>query len=254
MARTEHYSSLHGRGVLVTGGADGIGAATVAAFARAGARVAFFDIQTDLAVALVEELADCDHQPVFIECDVTDLARVEAAVTQATEEVGPILTLVNNAALDDREAIEDISAESFDKAINVNLRHVIFTSKWVLPQMKANGGGAIVNMTSVAWMRGTFDMQVYATAKAGIVGFTNSLARQVGADGIRVNAIAPGLVVTERQKRLWWDPESLEKSVDRACLKELIYPEDVAKLALFLGSDESSKITKHCVLINGGSL
>jgi NAD(P)-dependent dehydrogenase (short-subunit alcohol dehydrogenase family) len=244
------YESLKGRTVIITGGASGIGAAFVRAFAENGARVAFLDLQEDTGRALAAELGQ-----MFVPCDLTDIAALRGALETIRAALGPAAVLVNNAANDQRYDFAEITPDQFDRTIAINFRHVFFASQAIVPQMRELGHGSIVNMSSVSWMRGIPYLEAYASAKAAIVGFTNTLARAVGKDRIRVNAIAPGMVLTERQRRLWFQDES-QIEVGRAaqCLPDLIAPEDIANLALFLASDDSRLITKQCISINAGVL
>jgi NAD(P)-dependent dehydrogenase (short-subunit alcohol dehydrogenase family) len=243
------YDSLAGRVVIITGGASGIGAAFVRRFAGNAARVAFLDIDVAAGEALAEQTGAR-----FFACDLCDIPAVEATIQRIGTEVGPASVLVNNAANDRRIGFSGLTQAAYDEMMAVNFRHVVFASQAVLPQMRACGGGSIINMSSVAWMGGGREMEIYAAAKAAIVGFTNSLARDVGPDRIRVNAIAPGMVLTERQRRLWFQDESkITEMVSRQCLPDLITVQDIANLALFLAADDSRSITKQCFVINAGS-
>jgi NAD(P)-dependent dehydrogenase (short-subunit alcohol dehydrogenase family) len=248
------YHDLTGRTVIITGGASGIGAAFVRAFAQSGCRVAFLDIQEEAGHRLVDSLrAEALETPLFIACDLLDAAAIRDAVQAANVAFGPASVLVNNAASDQRQEFEEVTPESFDWMMGVNLRHVFFASQAVVPQMRSLGYGSIINMSSIAWMGGAPRMEAYAAAKAAIVGFTNSLARKLGPLRIRVNAIAPGMIITERQRELWFQDESqIAAGVARQALPDLVTPEDVARLALFLGSDASRAITKQCILVDGG--
>ena len=250
------YDSLKGRAVIVTGGASGIGAAFVRGFAANAARVAFLDVQDAAGAALAEEIgASADPAPLFVRCDLTDVTALRAALADVRAALGPAAVLVNNAANDQRHEFAALTPEEFDATIAVNLRHVLFAAQAVVPQMQELGYGSIINMSSVAWMRGIPGLETYAAAKAAIVGFTNSLARRVGPYRIRVNAIAPGMVLTERQRRLWFQDESLvEAGRANQFLPDLIAPEDIANLALFLASDDSRLITKQTISVNAGVL
>ena len=244
------YDSLKDRTVIVTGGASGIGAAFVRAFAENGSRVAFLDLQQEAGAVLAAELGQ-----MFVRCDLTDIDALKAALAQIRTALGPAAVLINNAANDQRYEFAAQSAEEFDRTIAVNLRHVFFAAQAVVPQMQELGYGSIVNMSSVAWMRGIPGLEAYAAAKAAIVGFTNSLARRLGPSRIRVNAIAPGMVLTERQRRLWFQDESqIEANRAQQILPDLIAPEDIANLALFLAADDSRLITKQCIPVNAGIL
>ncbi len=244
-----NYPSLAGRTAIITGGATGIGAAFVRGFVHNDARVAFLDMAVPEGEALAAETG-----ALFLPCDLRDVPALTAALAGAAAALGPTQVLVNNAARDTRMNFDTLTEAEFEEGMSVNFRHVVFACRAVLPSMRAQGGGAIVNMSSVAWMGGGREMEVYAAAKAAIVGFTNSLARDAGPDRIRVNAIAPGMVLTERQRRLWFQDESrITDLLSRQCLPDLIAVEDVADLALFLAADDSRAITKQCFMINGGS-
>ena len=244
------YESLRSRTVIVTGGASGIGEAFVRAFAENEARVAFLDVQADAGAALAGEL-----RQMFVPCDLTDINALRVALAEIRDAFGPAAVLVNNAANDQRYEFAAQTLDEFDRTIAVNLRHVFFAAQAVVPQMQELGYGSIINMSSVAWMRGIPGLEAYAAAKAAIVGFTNSLARRVGPSRIRVNAIAPGMVLTERQRRLWFqDERQIEANRANQCLPDLIAAEDIANLALFLAADDSRLITKQCISVNAGVL
>ncbi|UWU89637.1 SDR family NAD(P)-dependent oxidoreductase [Bradyrhizobium sp. CB1015] len=248
------YSSLAGRVVLITGGASGIGAAFVRAFAGQGARVGFLDIDRDAGEALIREIAaSSGPAPLFVPCDLLDIDALRSAMAEAHRSLGDAAVLVNNAANDQRQVLAEVTPAEFDWMIGVNLKHVFFTAQAVVPQMQARGGGSIINMSSIAWMRGAPALPVYAAAKAAIVGFTNSLARSVGPDRIRVNAIAPGMVITERQRRLWYpDDRVIAEMRSRQAVPDAVTPEDIANMALFLASDDSQRITSQCFRVDGG--
>jgi D-xylose 1-dehydrogenase len=248
------YAGLADRVVLITGGASGIGAAFVRAFAAQRARVAFLDIDTDAGAALVRAVtSECGSAPLFVPCDLLDIDALRAAMAQVHTSLGDAAVLVNNAANEQRKMLSEVTPAEFDWMIGVNLKHVFFASQAVVPQMQARGGGSIINMSSVAWMRGAPALPAYAAAKAAIVGFTNSLARLVGPDRIRVNAIAPGMVTTERQRRLWFpDEQKIAEFRARQAIPDAVTPDDIAALALFLASDESQRITRQCFQVDGG--
>jgi D-xylose 1-dehydrogenase len=248
------YAGLADRVVLITGGASGIGAAFVRAFAAQGARVAFLDIDADAGKTLVREVAAISRSaPLFVPCDLLNIDALRAAMAEVHGTLGDAAVLVNNAANDQRQVLAEVTPAEFDWTIGVNLKHVFFAAQAVVPQMQARGGGSIVNMSSVAWMRGAPALPVYAAAKAAIVGFTNSLARLVGPGRIRVNAIAPGMVITERQRRLWFpDEQQIAEVRSRQAIPDAVTPEDIARVALFLASDESLRITRQCFQVDGG--
>lgn len=248
------YAGLAGRVVLITGGASGIGAAFVRAFAAQQSRVAFLDIDTDAGEALAREVKSASGAaPLFVPCDLMNIDALRGAMAQVQKSLGDAAVLVNNAANDQRQVLSEVTPAEFDWMIGVNLKHVFFASQAVVPQMRARGGGSIINMSSVAWIRGAPALQAYAAAKAAVVGFTNSLARLVGPDRIRVNAIAPGMVITERQRRLWYpDDKQIAEFRTRQAIPDGVTPDDIANLALFLASDESQRITRQCFQVDGG--
>jgi NAD(P)-dependent dehydrogenase (short-subunit alcohol dehydrogenase family) len=247
------YPSLRDRVVLVTGGGSGIGEAIVEQFALQGARVAFVDIAVECSTELVTRLTpQCSHPPLFVRCDLTDISSLQKAMKEITSQLGPPRVLINNAGSDDRHRFEDITPEYWDQRMNVNLRHQFFAAQAVAPGMKAAGGGSIVNMSSIAWMIPSPDLSVYVAAKSAIVGMTRSIAHHLGADNIRVNCVLPGLIVTERQRRLWMSQEYEAEVLSRQCIKRLLIPDDVARLLLFLAADDSSAMTNQTHIIDGG--
>ena len=252
--QSPNYPDLRDQVILVTGGASGIGAAHVAAFAAAGARVRFVDIQAQQGEALARDLCAVGHDVRFLPCDLLDLEQLRSAIKQIDAEDGPIFGLVNNAAVDQRHGFMDITAADFDRMMQLNLRHVVFAAQFVAPQMRMLGRGSIVNTSSVAWMRGITNLQLYSAAKAAIIGLTNSLARELGPDRIRVNAVAPGNVPTPRQHALWSNPERDARMRELQCLPDTILPADIANAAVFLCSDAARMITKQCITVNAGSL
>jgi len=254
MTPRSHYPDMANRVALVTGGASGIGEAHVRTFAASGAKVAFIDKQDELGRALEAELAAAGATVAFIACDLVDIDALGVAIDSVAARLGPVHSLINNAAVDQRHAVDAMTASDFDWMMNVNLRHAVFAAQRVLPQMRLAGGGSIVNTSSVAWMRGIADVPLYSAAKAAVIGFTNSLARAAGPDRIRVNAIAPGFVATPRQRALWHDAEAERRTIALQCLPDPIVPQDIAEAALFLCSDAGRMITKQCLTINGGSL
>lgn len=253
MAGLATFPSLEDRVVLITGGASGIGAELVRQFAHNGARVAFLDIQEEPAGALVAELAPCAHPPRYRHCDVTDIPALRSAIEQVRTRLGPITVLVNNAGNDERHQSHEVSPEYWKRALALNLDHQFFACQAVRPQMQAAGGGAIINLSSIAWMGGgAANLVAYSAAKAAIVGMTNSLAREFGEDRIRVNAIAPGAVITPRQLELWYSDAQVDAIVARQCLKERLQAADVARMVLFLAADDGRMITKQCFVVDAG--
>lgn len=249
------FPDLDGAPVFITGGGSGIGASLVAHFAAQRSRVAFVDIAAEPSEALAAEIqAAGDPKPLFIQCDLRDIEALRAAVAAAAGAHGPITVLVNNAARDDRHGTEDVTVDYWDERMAVNLRHQFFAAQAVWPLMKTAGGGSIINFGSISWMIGQGGMPAYTTAKAAIMGLTRSLARDLGPDGIRVNSIAPGWIMTERQQQLWLDEDGERELMSRQCLKRKLYPEDVARFALFLAADDSSAMTNQTYICDGGWL
>lgn len=246
------YPSLHDRVVFISGGGSGIGATMVEAFAAQGASVAFVDIDKEGAAKVVERAGAIGQKPLFIECDLTNLAALEAAMEETGQRLGPITALINNAANDTRRDLAEVTEADWDWAMAVNLKHQFFAAQIAARSMRAAGGGSIVNFSSVAWMTGVPKLSVYSAAKAAVVGMTNSLARELGGDNIRVNCIAPGAVMTERQRRLWFNDADLAKMIARQCLPRAIDADAVASAALFLAADDSGMITKHCLVVDAG--
>jgi NAD(P)-dependent dehydrogenase (short-subunit alcohol dehydrogenase family) len=247
------YPSLEGRAVVVTGGATGIGESIVAHFARQGSRVAFLDIQDEPARRLVEDLtAEGCPAPLYLHCDLTDVAALKSAVEQILAAYGTVDVLVNNAANDQRHSLEEVTPEYWDRSIATNLRPQFFMVQAVLPAMRKAGRGSIINMSSISWMIPSTGAALYITAKAAVVGLTRTLAHELAQNNIRVNAVLPGAIVTERQKRLWYTPEYKAEIMASQALKRDIMPADVARLALFLAADDSSAITNQSYIVDGG--
>lgn len=246
------YPDLVGKVVLITGGGSGIGEAMTRAFARQGARVAFIDFAADPSRALVESLASEGRTVLFENCDLTDVEALRAAILRIAEALGPVRILVNNAGNDARHATPDVTPAFFDRTVAVNLKHQFFCAQAVLEGMKAAGGGAIVNMGSASWMVGQGGMAVYTACKSAVLGLTRSLARDYGAFGIRVNAVAPGWIMTERQRRLWLTPQAERKLMEEQCLPRLLVPDDIARFVLFLASDEAGACTAGHFVVDGG--
>jgi len=247
------YPSLRGRVVAITGGASGIGAAMVEAFAANGARVAFLDLQKEAGEQLAARLrSTAPNAPLFLACDLTNIAALESAVAQIIQTLAPVEVLVNNAGNDTRHTIDQVTPEFWDCTIAQNLKHQFFMAQAVIPGMRAARRGSIINMSSISWIIPSTSVPVYVTAKAGIVGMTRTLAHELGPDNIRVNAILPGAILTERQRRLWFTPEYEAEILANQALKRLILPEEVARLALFLAADDSAAITSQSYVIDGG--
>ena len=246
------YPSLQDRAVVITRGATGIGATLVESFVAQGARVGFVDLDAGSGAELATRLAGSRHAPVFVEADLTDIAALDAAFSTLRAQIGPIAALLNNAANDRRHRIDDTTSESWDAGIAVNLKHQFFAAKNVAADMKANGGGSIINFGSVSWMLKQGGMPVYTTSKAAVQGLTRSLARDFGPFNIRVNTLVPGWVMTEKQIRLWLDDKGREDIARGQCINQPLLPEHIARMALFLAADDSAMCTAQDFIVDGG--
>lgn len=246
------YPDLNGKTVLITGGASGIGAALVEAFAEQGAKVGFLDRDETAGATLADALTAKGQQVLFVPLDLRDTEGLRAGIETVGGELGAITALVNNAAHDERHATEDVTESYFDDRIATNLKHQFFASQAVLPDMRAAGGGAIICMSSISWMAGFGGMALYTASKSAVIGLVRSLARDFGPFNIRVNAVSPGWIMTQRQLDLWLTPEADAMRQERQALKQRLLPADVAKLALFLASDDARVITSQNYIIDGG--
>lgn len=249
---TSRYAGLAGRSVLVTGGASGIGASLVAHFVAQGCRVGFIDIAAEAGAALAAALASAPHPPVFVPADVTDIPALQRAIAQLRARLGPITVLMNNAANDQRHSVAALTPEAWDSAVAVNLKHQFFSAQAVVGDMQAAGGGSIVNFGSVSWMLKMAGMPAYTSCKAAVQGLTRSLAREFGPWHVRVNTLVPGWVMTERQQRLWFTDTSRAQIAQGQCIDELLMPEHIATMALFLASDDSALCTGQDFIVDGG--
>ena len=247
------YPSLRNRLIFVTGGASGIGEAIVEAFAMQGAQVVFFDIQDDAAGRLSERVQGAGGvMPIYRHCDLTDVEDLQRTVSGILASFPQVDVLVNNAGNDTRHTIEEVTSQSWDQLMAINLKQQFFMAQAVIPAMRRAGGGSIINMSSISWVIPSTNVPVYVTAKAAIVGMTRTMAHELGADNIRVNCVMPGAVSTERQKRLWLTEEYKAEILARQALKRMIEPEEIARLVLFLAADDSSAITNQSYVIDGG--
>jgi len=245
------YPSLENRVVFVTGGASGIGAEIVRAFADQGSRVGFVDLDAEHGVALADELGDNVQ---FTACDLRDIDALKEAFAGLEAAIGPAEVLVNNAARDDRHGWQDVTPDYYDERIATNLRHMFFAIQAVAPGMIAAGGGSIINFGSNSWFEAVGGMPVYTTSKAAVHGMTRSFARDLGRHRIRVNTVVPGWVMTERQKELWTTPEKLDRQRESQCLPDLIEPVYLARMVLFLASDDAAMCTANNYMVEAGSI
>lgn len=245
------YPSLSGKTVLVTGGASGIGAEIVSGFAAQGAKVAFIDLDADASAALAEKLGE---NVAYEICDLRDIEALQKAIASLTAKLGAPTVLVNNAARDDRHDWKEVTPEYWNDRFDTNLRHHFFAMQAVAPGMIAAGGGSIINMGSNSWWEACGGFPAYATAKAAVHGLTRTMARDLGRDRIRVNTVVPGWVMTERQKTLWATPEGLENQKQTQCLPDLIEPVYVARMVIFLASDDAAMCTANNYMVEAGSI
>jgi NAD(P)-dependent dehydrogenase (short-subunit alcohol dehydrogenase family) len=246
------YPSLRGRTAFVSGGASGLGAEFVTQLAAQGARVAFVDIDVGRGTTLERELGNRGAEARFLECDVREVAALQRAIARSAEELGPIRVLVNNAANDHRDKVAEMDQALWDDRIAVNVRHHFFAAQAVAEMMRDAGGGSIINLGSISAHIDLMDLPGYITAKAGVEGLTRTLAREYGPWYIRVNCIIPGWIMTEKQLTQWVTPQAEESIVRNQCLPDKVYPDDVARLLLWLAADDSRACTAQGWIVDGG--
>lgn len=250
MTQPATFHDLNGASVFITGGGSGVGASLTDGFMAQGANVAF--IGRSDASSFVEEMRDKHgREPLFLQGDITDTELLHATMTKAAEAHGPLQVLVNNAANDKRHGLSETTTEFWDWMIEVNLKAYYFACQEAARQMQ-DKGGSIINFSSISYMMGNAGYPIYTTSNAGITGMTRSLARELGPQNIRVNALAPGWVLTQKQLDMWATPEDLAAHMDRQCLKEHLSPEDMIAPTLFLASDASRAMTGQCMVVDGG--
>ena len=246
------YPSLAGRTVFVTGGSSGIGGDIVEAFARQGAKVGFAGRNAEAAAKVIAASEAVGPRPVFLESDAADVAALQSAIASVRAQFGPISVLVNNVANDQRHDLMDVTPDDFDWRVSINLRPHFFAAQAVVPDMKALGGGAIVNLGSTSWKIKGKGYPVYATCKSATVGLTRSLARELGSFNIRVNTLTPGWIMTEKQLTMWVDEAGEQAMRENHCLPGRILGSDVANMALFLSADDSRMVTAQDFVIDAG--
>ncbi|MEW9918487.1 SDR family NAD(P)-dependent oxidoreductase [Marimonas sp. MJW-29] len=251
MTQTATFHDLKGKSVYITGGGSGIGAALTDGFLAQGAKVAF--IGRSDASAFVDEMAEKHGTaPLFLQGDITDSARLKETVAQAADAHGAIDVLVSNAANDARHTTAELTPEEWDRLQAVNLKAYFFAAQAALPGMQQKGAGSVINFSSISYMMGNAGYPAYTAANGAITAMSRSLAREFGPDGIRVNALAPGWVLTQKQLDMWATPEDLAAHLDRQCLKQHLAPQDIVDAVLFLASDASRMITGQCLVVDGG--
>ncbi len=245
------FHDLAGSSVFITGGGSGIGAAITEGFLQQGAKVAF--VQRSNATEFCGQMeSQYGARPLFLRCDISDVEQFQETLGEAASAHGPITTMINNAAVDDRHQIADYSVADWDASMNINLRPHFFSAQAVAAGMQQAGGGSIINFSSISYLMGNAGYPAYVASKAAITGLTRALARELGPNKIRVNTLLPGWVLTERQKALWVTPEDLDKHLERQCLKEMLAPQDIVNGALFLASDASRMMTGQALVIDAG--
>jgi len=251
VSQTATFHDLQGASVFITGGGSGIGAALTEGFLEQGAHVGF--VQRSDATEFVDRMAaKHGRAPLFVQCDISDVAALQEAIRRVELQQGTIEVLVNNAANDARHSLEEYSVDEWDAGMAVNLRPHFFSAQAVAAGMRRAGGGSIINYSSISYMMGNAGYPGYATSKAAITGLTRSLARELGGDGIRVNSLLPGWVLTDKQLEMWATPEDLAAHLQRQCIKEHLKPQDVVDATLFLASKTSRMITGQALVVDGG--
>ncbi len=251
MQNAATFHDLAGTSVFITGGGSGIGAHLTEGFLRQGAKVAF--VQRSDASSFCDEMqVETGNRPLFLSCDITDITALKSAIATAATAHGPITVLVNNAANDKRHSTDEVTEEFWDWSQAINLKAYFFACQAVVDGMRKAGGGSIINFTSISYMMGNAGYPSYTTANSGINGLTRSLAREFGPDRIRVNALAPGWVLTDKQKELWVTPQALAAHLERQCLKDPLAPDDIVGGALFLASAVSKMMTGQSLVVDGG--
>jgi NAD(P)-dependent dehydrogenase (short-subunit alcohol dehydrogenase family) len=251
MTQNATFHDLKGASVYITGGGSGIGADLTDGFLAQGAKVAFIG-RSDASAFVAEMKEKHGRAPLFLQGDITDTERLRATVAEAQAVNGPVDVLVSNAANDKRHGWQDLSPEDWDSLLAVNLKAYFFAAQAVAPGMVRRGSGSIINFSSISYMMGNAGYPAYTTANGGITAMTRSLARELGPDGIRVNALAPGWVLTQKQLDKWATPEGLAAHLERQCLKTHLEPQDIVDAVLFLASRTSRMMTGQCMVVDGG--
>lgn len=254
MNLTNIYPSLKNKVVFISGGATGIGASLVEAFCRQQSKVAFVDIQDNEAEKLVNNISEIENAsvPLYFNCNLVNIERLREVIREVREKLGAVGVLVNNAASDTRHDFRKVTEEYWNERININMRHAFFATQAVYEHMKELGGGSIINFGSMSWYECQGNMTGYTTSKAGLEGMTRGLARDLGADRIRINTLTPGWVMTERQLRDWVDENTAEEINRSQCLKDKLMPEDISAMTLFLASDDSKMCTAQNFIVDAG--
>ncbi len=245
------FKDLEDTSVFITGGGSGIGASITEGFLSQGAKVAF--VQRSNCDKFLDQVSSkYKHKPLFIKCDITNTNDLKAAISESSRINGGINVLINNAANDTRHTLKNMTPEEWDEVININLKPHFFTAQAVAPFMKSKGGGSIINLSSASYLMGNVGYPAYIASKAGITGLTRSLARELGEDGIRVNTLIPGWVLTDRQIKLWANDKDLASHLNKQCIKKHLIPNDLIDSTLFLASNASRMMTGQALVVDGG--
>tara|TARA_R110002094_G_scaffold86534_4_gene90327 strand:- start:925 stop:1695 length:771 start_codon:yes stop_codon:yes gene_type:complete len=251
MTQTATFHDLAGKSVYITGGGSGIGAALTEGFLAQGAKVAFIG-RSDATAFAAEMAKRHGNAPLFLQGDVTDTPALQESIEQAAEAHGPIEVLVSNAANDQRHSLSELTPDAWDSLQAINLKAYFFAAQAVAPGMQAKGAGSIINFSSISYMMGNAGYPAYTAANGGITAMSRSLARELGPDGVRVNALAPGWVLTQKQLDKWATPDGLAAHLERQCLKTHLVPQDIVDATLFLASEASRMMTGQCMIVDGG--
>ena len=245
------FKDLEDTSVFITGGGSGIGASITEGFLSQGAKVTFVQ-RSDCDDFLDHVSSKYKHKPLFIKCDITNTDDLKSAISESIKVNGEITVLINNAANDSRHTLDKLTPEEWDQAININLKPHFFTAQTVAPSMREHGGGSIINLSSASYLMGNAGYPAYVASKAGITGLTRALARELGGDGIRVNTLVPGWVLTDRQLKLWANDKDLASHMKKQSLKEHLMPNDLIDSTLFLASKASRMVTGQALVVDGG--
>jgi NAD(P)-dependent dehydrogenase (short-subunit alcohol dehydrogenase family) len=247
------YHDLKGKTVFISGGCSGIGAAMVRGFIDQGAKVGFISNDQATGLALCEQVkAQTGQQVLFAFCDVKNIEQLQACIIDVAKQLGEIDILVNNAANDARHTLDSMTPSQWDESLNTNLRPFFFAAQQVAAAMKVKKSGSIISLSSNSAMLGLEGYPAYVSAKAAIIGMTKALATELGHDGIRVNTLVPGWVMTDKQKQLWVTPQALQQCLDSQCIHQTIEESDIVNGALFLASNASRMISGQSLVIDGG--
>jgi len=244
---------LEGKDALVTGGSQGIGAAASLELAREGANICLTYRKHEAeAKKYVADIQQLGRKALAVQCDISSFADAERVVRAAVEKFGSLEILVNNAGMNWDGVSWKMTEEQWDRVLEVNLKGYFNFTRHVAPLFKDRKYGKIINITSINGMRGKFGQTNYSASKAGIIGYTKALAKELGAFGVNVNAVAPGLIETAMLKESEARDKIIDLAMGESALKRVGQPEDLAYLVAFLASDKAKHITGEVIKIDGG--